>query len=713
MLAERTFHTLDDLCQFALECGQTPPPPQQQQQQPDKDTLDDGPHKLALLSIALGYIESILIEKELTFGNARSSKDAITDIFPLGSEIFTLYYQFVALLEQEEGDENSSPPSSTQKVKSIKEYIPTLLQTDNIRGAIKVIADLIWSKLSNSYFKDKLHVQTVYSFLSHRKLDCFGLALTTYLYCRMLHVNVALTLSEDHSWLSFRTGEGTDNEETPLLDDTAELTWNGRNAHRRASSIYDNGKGDANAARDNTAVDTMWLYQKGGKYAVQCTNNRTVVAAIVTAMHDECNLHGSAFSEPVLNIKGQLLQRLHKAGYLSEYPMGLYHLATCFSGLSYLREQNNDSNNSNKDDSEDSASCTSLIDEGKNEMNDLHNSSSTDDVSSTMCVALYNAAIDLSKEKYGNHHVYPHTALGNYYANYVEDFSSAITCYADACEVVSRYVYTKTDAQVWKGITSAIQDLTVLAKKSSSIEHVLGVDCCLEVVRLISFLAAFAVATPIPVVGEEVKSLLGTMLCAFPSKSRSLAAASILNDVVVDNSIIGTQADTKIVSAQVNARRIIGEWLKDPNGKRPRLLLLLTRAFCPPVITGAERVAAVASSKRRRRSTTTDTSSVSFKAQPRSSPSSASPRKKRRTKQHRTTTAAKRENENEERDNDNQNAQEDEEQPTLYCLCRTPYDDSREYVGCDGCDGWYHYECVKLSRRKAHALEKYLCPNCQ
>ena len=41
--------------------------------------------------------------------------------------------------------------------------------------------------------------------------------------------------------------------------------------------------------------------------------------------------------------------------------------------------------------------------------------------------------------------------------------------------------------------------------------------------------------------------------------------------------------------------------------------------------------------------------------------------------------------------------QEDGEPLRLYCVCQSDGTDGREYVGCDGCDGWYHPECIGLT----------------
>ena len=57
----------------------------------------------------------------------------------------------------------------------------------------------------------------------------------------------------------------------------------------------------------------------------------------------------------------------------------------------------------------------------------------------------------------------------------------------------------------------------------------------------------------------------------------------------------------------------------------------------------------------------------------------------------------------------------------LYCVCRQPYDPERPMVGCDECDGWFHFECVGLVppgemgdgvAAEAAAPERYRCAAC-
>lgn len=49
----------------------------------------------------------------------------------------------------------------------------------------------------------------------------------------------------------------------------------------------------------------------------------------------------------------------------------------------------------------------------------------------------------------------------------------------------------------------------------------------------------------------------------------------------------------------------------------------------------------------------------------------------------------------------------------LYCLCRTPYDENQFYIGCDRCQDWFHGRCVGISKTEADSIDMYICPNCQ
>ncbi|XP_074486723.1 nucleosome-remodeling factor subunit BPTF-like isoform X2 [Sebastes fasciatus] len=49
----------------------------------------------------------------------------------------------------------------------------------------------------------------------------------------------------------------------------------------------------------------------------------------------------------------------------------------------------------------------------------------------------------------------------------------------------------------------------------------------------------------------------------------------------------------------------------------------------------------------------------------------------------------------------------------LYCICKTPYDESQFYIGCDRCQNWYHGRCVGILQSEANHIDEYVCPQCQ
>ncbi|KAJ8896897.1 hypothetical protein PR048_002243 [Dryococelus australis] len=86
------------------------------------------------------------------------------------------------------------------------------------RELVKKVSDVVWNSLTRSYYKDRAHLQSLYSYLTGNKLDCFGVAFAVVAGCQVLgYDDVHLALSEDHAWVVF--GEGG--------RQTAEVTWHG------------------------------------------------------------------------------------------------------------------------------------------------------------------------------------------------------------------------------------------------------------------------------------------------------------------------------------------------------------------------------------------------------------------------------------------------------------------------------------------------------
>lgn len=48
----------------------------------------------------------------------------------------------------------------------------------------------------------------------------------------------------------------------------------------------------------------------------------------------------------------------------------------------------------------------------------------------------------------------------------------------------------------------------------------------------------------------------------------------------------------------------------------------------------------------------------------------------------------------------------------VYCICKKP-DGGELMVGCDKCDGWYHFNCLKLNRNYEKLYYRFFCPYCQ
>ncbi|XP_064490117.1 menin-like isoform X2 [Ornithodoros turicata] len=235
---------------------------------------------LALLSIVTGNIENSMTS------HRSHNVDDLSDIkcsFPeVGfGPIEALYVKFVCQIK---GSidltllENAGPTGS--------------------RELVKRVSDVIWSSLTRSYYKDRPHLQSLFSYLTGNKLDCFGVAFAVVAACQVLGFHdVHLALSEDHAWVTF----GEDGCET------AEVTWHGKgNEDRRGEPI---------------PCEKSWLYLNGN--AVQCSRP-TEVAALVSAINP--SIAPTTDSNQLICLQQQLLWLLYDKGHLRNYPMALGNL---------------------------------------------------------------------------------------------------------------------------------------------------------------------------------------------------------------------------------------------------------------------------------------------------------------------------------------------------------------------------------------------------
>lgn len=166
------------------------------------------------------------------------------------------------------------------------------------REVIKKVSDVIWHSLIRSTYKDRAHLQNLYSYLSGNKLDCFGVALAVVAGCQLLgYRNVRLAISEDHAWVVF----GNKRLET------IEVTWHGKGSEDKRG--FDISPGIESGS---------WLYLGG--LAVVC-DKPMEVAAIVSAIN--ISLSSSSDCVEVADLQQRLLWLLYDLGHLRKYPMAL------------------------------------------------------------------------------------------------------------------------------------------------------------------------------------------------------------------------------------------------------------------------------------------------------------------------------------------------------------------------------------------------------
>ncbi|XP_075044867.1 menin [Mixophyes fleayi] len=175
---------------------------------------------------------------------------------------------------------------------------------DNVSGRelIRRVSDVIWNGLSRSYFKDRAHIQSLFSFVTGTKLDSPGVAFAVVAACQALGLSdVHLALSEDHAWVVF----GKDGEQT------AEVTWHGKgNEDRRGQSVSPG------------VAEKSWLYLNG-RY-LRCDRHMEV-AFMVCAINPSIDAHTDSLE--LLQLQQSLLWVLYDGGHLDKYPMALGNLA--------------------------------------------------------------------------------------------------------------------------------------------------------------------------------------------------------------------------------------------------------------------------------------------------------------------------------------------------------------------------------------------------
>ncbi|XP_007567917.1 PREDICTED: menin [Poecilia mexicana] len=248
---------------------------------------------LALLSLVLGFVEHFLAVNRVIPINVPGVRfeplepDCPTSCFPtveLGM-ISALYERFTAQI---------------RGAVDLSQYRRTA--SGSSRELVKKVSDVIWNSLSRSYFKDRAHIQSLFSLITGTKLDSSGVAFAVVAACQVLGLkDVHLALSEDHAWVIF----GKNGEET------AEVTWHGKGNEDRRGQTVTAG-----------VSEKSWLYLKGSY--MKCDRNMEV-AFMVCAINPSLDLHTD--SSELLQLQQKLLWLLYDRGDLDRYPMAMGTLA--------------------------------------------------------------------------------------------------------------------------------------------------------------------------------------------------------------------------------------------------------------------------------------------------------------------------------------------------------------------------------------------------
>ncbi|KAM8946821.1 menin isoform 2-T2 [Pelodytes ibericus] len=246
---------------------------------------------LALLSLTLGFVEHFLAVNRVVPTNVTTIPDGgtagVVPYFPTLdlSVAQALHARFTA---------------QTRGAVDLSLYP----REDDMSGRelIRRVSDVIWNGLSRSYFKDRAHIQSLFSFVTGTKLDSPGVAFAVVAACQALGLSdVHLALSEDHAWVVF----GKDGEQT------AEVTWHGKgNEDRRGQSV------------SSGVSEKSWLYLNG-RY-LRC-NRHMEVAFMVCAINPSIDAHTDSLE--LLQLQQSLLWVLYDGGHLDKYPMALGNLA--------------------------------------------------------------------------------------------------------------------------------------------------------------------------------------------------------------------------------------------------------------------------------------------------------------------------------------------------------------------------------------------------
>lgn len=239
---------------------------------------------LTLLSVVAGMVENILTANKPAHHGKEDQRIGITPIFPVIElpNVEALCQKFDTQIKGSVDLSNYKSDFATREL-------------------VKKVSDIVWSSLTRSFYKDRAHLQSLFSYLTGNKLDCFGVAFAVVAAFQILgYRDVHLALSEDHAWVAF--GENG--------SQTAEVTWHGKgNEDKRGQPIT------------TGVADRSWLYLNG--HPVICCR-RMEVAALVSAINPSISANSDSIE--VASMQQELLWMMYDLNLLKRYPLALGNL---------------------------------------------------------------------------------------------------------------------------------------------------------------------------------------------------------------------------------------------------------------------------------------------------------------------------------------------------------------------------------------------------
>lgn len=174
------------------------------------------------------------------------------------------------------------------------------------RDAVRSIANALWGRVKNRTSEN--HSKSVYSLLRGEVespktgIDCFSSTLLAVCGMNVLGWRSFLTLSEIHAYESHRPGGERK---------TCEVSYVGADAAaKRGSSISEIREFRA------TNTDDSWMYMNG--CPVICETAGEALAALVSATNFDIDKNKNVYSEPLIEIKRDMLWVLYDAGRFAD-----------------------------------------------------------------------------------------------------------------------------------------------------------------------------------------------------------------------------------------------------------------------------------------------------------------------------------------------------------------------------------------------------------